>query len=425
MFNYPLLQQYFLGKVGFSQTKNPCIPKIHPTLLSNFIVVNAVANELVKNETIYNCIDELSEAPEIIAKIPLWNNTTSYNKGDIIKYTTGTDTFVYVSLQNINLNNTPQWNSAFWETNLSDYLRTQHSYGVSECLAVTFTENNDEKLLPTVISFHTVFERFTKSQHDTYLPTNFVGVQISLAKLRNLQFSVNQIGLHVTTAQTIRFYVYAQSNTKPLTFFDIAIGAGDVNNFVWKDVIDVLTNEPLNLSYFADNSDVGGLYYIGFFREEVLGNVNIWDTSYINFKCSNGSFVTPIIAEFSNKPNLPEVGYYGWENSNSFYTPFNLKVSTSVDYTVNVKQSSQQYYKAIQYQIAINLLQECRNSDRINRKQSNLVEKITKVLNGEEVARNGFANTENGLLSALRKLKENLKINLNYLGGSPISNNFG
>lgn len=420
MFQFPHLQKFFLGKVGFSQTTNPCYPKIHPTLLSNSIVVNAVANEFLKPETIYDCIGELSAAPDLLAKVSLWAIATPYFRGDRVRYTIGDDTFVYVALQD-NVGQSPQWNSNFWETNLSSYLRFQHNNGVAECLNMTLVENNNEKLLPTNISFHTVFERFTTArpaQPDTYLPANFVGVQVSLAKMRNLQFSVNQIGLEVSQAQNIRFYVYAQSNNLPLTHFDVAIGVGDVNNFVWKDVVDVLTNEPLVLSYFAETSDVGGLYYIGFFRDDILGNINIWDTYYINFKCSNGSSVRPIIAEFSNKPNLPDVGYYGWETSSNFYTPFNLIVNTSVDYTVNVQQAAQQYYKAIQYQIAVNLLQECRNSDRINRVQVNLAEKINYSLIGA-------TDTHNGLLAILEKLKSNLKINLNYLGGSPISNNFG
>lgn len=425
MFNYSSLQQFFLGKVGFYQTQNPCMPKVHPTLLSKTIAVNGVSDSLLTNETIYRCIDELTEAPEILSKVPLWSNATTYALGDTIKYTSGSDTYVYVSLIDGNINNTPAWNSSNWETNLSSYLRRQHAAGVSECLNVTFTENNNEKILPTVISYHTIFERYTQSQADAYLPTNFVGVQISLASLQNLQFSVNQIGLEVTDAQTIRFYVYAQSNKKYVTYFDIVIAPSDINNFVWKDVIDFATNEPLVLSYFADTSDVGGLYYIGFFRDEVAGNVSIWETAYLNFKCSNGSFVTPIVADFSDKPNLPNVGYYGWETSNNCYTPFNLKVSTSLDYTVNVKQFPQQFYKAIQYQIAINLLQNCRNSDRITRTLANLVEKTNKVLNGDEVVRNGFATTQNGLLYTLYELKKNLKINLNYLGGSPLSSNFG
>jgi hypothetical protein len=428
MFNYSALQSYFIGKVGFSQTTDPCVPKIHPTLLSNSIVVNAVANEFLKNETIYKSIGELTEAPEILAKIPLWGITTPYFKGDRVKHTIGADTFVYVALQD-NVGETPQWNLPFWETNLSAYLRFQHGNGVSECLNMTLVESNNEKMLPTTISFHTTFERYTSAvplQPDTYASTDFVGVQISLSKLRNLQFVVNQIGLETDTPQTIRFYVYAQSNQKPLTYFDITVVPGEENNFVWKDVIDNATNQPLNLSYFADTSDVGGLYYIGFYREDVLGFVSIWETAYRNFACSNGSFVVPIIAEkTANKPNLPQVGYYGWETQDTFYTSFNLKVTTSVDYTVNVKQSPQQFYKAIQYQIAVNLLQECRNSDRITRPQANLSEKISKVLIGDEIVRNGYANNQNGLLSNLQKLKENLKINLNYLGGSPFINNFG
>lgn len=424
MFNYSILQQYFLGKVGFSQTKNPCIPKIHPTLLSNQIVVNGVANELLKNETIYDCVGELSVEPEKIAKIPIWSNLTNYFIGDIVKHTIGLDTFIYVALQN-NINQFPIWNSLYWETNLSSYLRFQHNNGVAECLAITVTESNNEKILPTAISFHTVFERFTKSQPDIYLPTNFVGVQVSLAKMRNLQFTVNQIGLQVSQAQSIRFYVYAQSNNVALTYFDVIISAGDINNFVWKDVLDILTNAPLVLSYFADKSDVGGLYYIGFFRDDVLGDINIWDTSYRNFICSNGSFLRPIIAEFSNKPNLPEVGYYGWETTDNFYTSFNLKVSTAIDFTVNVQQAPQQFYKAIQYQIACNLLKECASSSRINRNQANLENKFSQILKGYEVVKRGYTTTEGGLLSDLVELKNNLKINLNYMGGSPLTNNFG
>lgn len=425
MFNFLILQQYFLGKVGFAQTQNPCYPKIHPTLLSTQgITVQGVQSSLLANEVIYDSIDSLLAAPDILAKIPLWDNTTPYAVGERVQYTTGGNTFVYVALQ-ANTGNAPQWNSQFWETNLSDYLRTQHQYAVSECLAKTVVENNVEKSLRSVWSFHTTFQRNTGSVVSNYQNTDFVGVAIKLANFQNLVLCINEIGLEVEQAQTIPFYVFAQSNTNPIASFEVQILPTDVNKFVWKQTIDTVTNEPINLPFWASANDTGGFYYVGFFKDDVVGQVAIWDEAPTRLPYCSGSYVRSFNTTFDNKPNLPNVGYYGWETTNSFYSAFNLKVATKLDYTVNVQQTAQQFYKAIQYEIACKLLMEGSSSGRVNRANEVLKSRMGQALKGYDVNRNGYVSTKGGLLDTLETLKEQLKINLNYAGGSPFFNNFG
>lgn len=425
MFNYSILQQYFLGKVGFAQTSNPCYPQIHPTLLSSKnITVQGVATSLLANEVIYDSIDSLLVSPDILAKIPLWSNTTNYQIGDVVQYTSGGNTFVYVALA-ASVNVAPQWNSSFWETNLSNYLRTQHNYAVAECLAKTVVENNVEKSLRNVWSFHNVFTRYTTTIPDTYQANDFVGVTIQLTHFQNLELVINQLGLQVSDAQIIPFYVFSQSNSNAIATFDIEILSGEENKFVWKDVIDSTTNEPLKIPFYNTTADIGGIYYLGFFRDDVVGTVEIWDEAPTQLPYCQGSYVRAFSTDFSTKPNVPNIGYYGWETSSNFYTPFNLKVSTQLDYTINVQQTAQQFYKAIQYEIACKLLMECATSARITRSNEVLKRRFENVLKGYEVVKRGYATTEGGLLATLNDLKSQLKINLSYAGGSPMINNFG
>lgn len=425
MFNYSILQNYFLGKVGFAQTANPCYPKIHPSLLSTIgITVQGVATSLLANEVVYDSIDSLFTAPEILAKIPLWDSTTAYQIGDVVQYTSGSNTFVYVALA-ANTNVVPQWNSSSWETNLSNYLRIQHQYAVAECLAKTVVENNVERNLRSVWSFHNAFTRYTTPIQDTYSPNDFVGVIIQLTSLQNLELVINQIGLQVTDAQTIPFYLFHQSQIEPIASFEVVINGGEVNKFVWKDVINIVTNEPLRIPFYGETADIGGVYYLGFFRDDIVGSVSIWEEARTILPYCQGSYIRAFSTQFDNKPNLPNVGYYGWDNSSNFYTPFNLKLSTQLDYTVNVKQTAQQFYKAIQYEIACKLLMECATSGRVNRSNEIVKQKAANTLKGYEVVKRGYATTEGGLLATLADLKDQLKINLSYIGGNPMINNFG
>jgi len=99
MWNYQILSSYFVNRIGFKQTIDPCVPKIHPSLLTGNVFVPNVKDcgLYLKNDMVYNLVNDFN--PTLQRRFPVYDPLQSYNVGDRVQYDDGTNNFVYVASQ--------------------------------------------------------------------------------------------------------------------------------------------------------------------------------------------------------------------------------------------------------------------------------------------------------------------------------------
>jgi hypothetical protein len=397
--------------VGFKQTTNSCYPKISPSILGERYYFDSIetASSYLANEFVYDTAPSFEKID--IETYQNFSLSTSYSVGDAVKYNDGSNEFLYVSLQNGNLGNVPIWNSNFWETNLSSYLRKSLFDSIDNCLFDVFTSQNIQSYLPNFEQFANLFEQASFEESNlAILANNFVGISFILLSNRDLQVNIRQIGMKVDSAQTIPFYLYHTSNKNPIKTFNITFSAGDVDNYVWKDI--VIDYECLKMNYKSDAHAAKGKFYIGFYESDIIGNYYTDRAYFKEMDWCGHAYISPITIQNNqlNKPNLFSNALTS--NNSQSHTAFNLQYSVTFDYTESIKNTIWSFIKPFFYKTAIKILNDILIGNRNNRNATIARERIPSILNTTSVGNENKVTTTNGLNEIYEKCKK--QINLNF-----------
>lgn len=423
MLNYSLLENIFSSRIAFRQARNECTPKIHPSLLTGRVFVDAVrdAKVYLQPDTVFENVTELSKTSYI--GVNDWVITSSYSVGQRVYHDNGDNRWVYYCISDTVVGNplhTPAFDSSFWETDLSRYLREARKDSINEALASVIIENNTDKYLRSVMQFANYFEE--RSPYTDFSSTEFRlrYLKLSLGTNRHLNLTINKLGIKTDTAQTLTFYLFHSSQPNAITQFDIDLQVG----FNWYTL-----DQPLELSYLSNNNSKG-VFMLGFYENDVVGNIQITNLHRKNIGNDNhlfsATFANSIGADQLDLTKIPELeaGYQSltdWDNQ----AYFNFQYSIGLDYTYAVEQAPQVFDKFIQYDTALRILLDSRNSLLANTNKAHLMQRFDFILNDGYVENGQFhKKSQIGLSGELDKLKEGLKINLNYQGGSPFDIHF-
>lgn len=425
MLNNTLLSTFFNDRIAFKQVIDECTPKLHPTLLVGNTLVNSVreAKPFLEMSKLYQVINDFDRIN--YTKVLVWDGITSYVVGNRVKFNDGTNEWIYYALQD-NVNETPSFDSLFWETDLSYYLRNTRKDSVLEALSNVIVENNVEQLLKSVIQFSNYFEERNVYEPYTFQTDNLNQrlhklqyLQISLRTNRNLKVSINKIGIKTDTVQTVPFYLFHSSQPTAIQTFDIDLTAG----FNWYDV-------NIDLNYISDLHNAKGIFLLGFYESDTIGDFYTTDIyrKWIN-ECPqfNATFTSIDGVDILN-PNLTPILGNGYSPfSSDFQTFFNFQYSVDLDYTYSVIQAPQVFDKVIQYDIALRILSDAQSSVRANTQHAKLIESIANVINDKYIGNSKtgyYQKTEKGLGGQLQNLKDQLKLNIGFLGQNKINFNY-
>ena len=420
MFNYSLLENIFSNRVAFRQVRDECTPKIHPNLLVGRVFVDAVrdAKVYLQPEMIYKNVSGLE--PKGYTNVVGWEVTTPYVTGQRVKYNDGTHNFVYYATAD-STGETPIFDSDFWETDLSYYLRQARKDSINEALASVQIENNTDKFLRSTMQFANYFEE--RNIYTDFNSTDFRlrYLRLSIDTNRHLKLTINKLGVKTDTAQTLTFYLFHSSQPNAIKTFDIVLQEG----FKWYEL-----EEALELSYLSDNNSKG-VFMLGFYEDEIVGSIQVTD-GYIKYlgrdnHLFNGCFSSLDGANMSDRTESPTLStYYGLLDSSDAKAYFNFQYSIDLDYTYAVQQAPQMFDKFIQYDTALRIILDSHNSSRKNPDKVELNQRFDFILNDGYVEYGQFQKkSQVGLSGEVENLKEQLKINMNYQGGEPFRITFG
>lgn len=421
MFNYPLLEDIFSSRIAFRQVKDEVTPKIHPSLLVGRVFVDAVrdAKVFLQPDKIYENVSEFSKTRYAQSVID-WDVLTVYVKGQRVYYNDGFNNWVYYCTAD-STGDTPSFDSDFWETDLSNYLREARKDSINEAISLVQIENNSEKYLRSTMQFANYFEE--RNIYDDYTSTEFRlrYLRIALNTNRHLKLSINKLGIKTDTAQTLTFYLFHSSQPNAVKQFDINLQVG----FQWYEL-----EEALELSYLSSNNSKG-MFMLGFYENDLTGNIQITDQYRKSLGHDNhlfsAYFASDVGANIGDATEIPVLSEgYGSLGSSDSKAYFNFQYSIDLDYTYAVQQAPHIFDKFIQYDTALRILLDSRNSLRTNPIKVILANQFDLILNDGYVEYEQFQKkSQVGLSGEVDKLKDALKINLNYQGGEPFQVTFG
>lgn len=410
MFDKTLIINYVLGKVGLKQAVKPCYPKL------NSILVNESdhrgVGSLLSPEFIYEAVDGFEKANNELV-YQLFDISKTYAIGDRVLLQIGSEKYVFVSLQDGNLGNTPAFESLFWESDLSAYIRECIKNSTNKVITDLLIKLMNDNALREVIDFGTFYENsnwfdyqnLTTLQYDPLLSDAFVGTEIMLFGDRDAMLNLSSIGLFLDTSQTLDLYLYNISDqTLPIATIPITVSGGEINKFVWKE---------LNLNLFRNDKALypRSRYYLGFWLSDLQGKCyQIPARRKINNGHSNLSYRSFQVGY--TKPNFK----FGNIVSSTFnYEPFNFRFELKNDFTQSILSLGYSFLELIKHDLAIRILEDERISNRKNQNSDFAKHQIPYILLGEEPT---F-----GLIHGYNQRIKKLNIEFSYKGSNSFVTN--
>ena len=254
---------------------------------------------------------------------------------------------------------------AIKEESLADYLDNIHNEELRQ-LVNTFThslknELKSKELLSnvTLIQAHNNYDsKITKN-------SRFVGYMIAPQPSKSVKATITQIGFEMDTAQSITVYLFESSQKAAIASFTYTSSTAD--SLVWQDV----TSEGLTIEYDADSYGAGTKYLIGYFEDNLTGQVYKMDYSDgANVaKKIFGRYVgvSPVYINSSDLDgtNIPDRDSFG--GATSCQSPgFNLRFNVKCDITNILCDNIQMFARPHQYAVAVRIMSDALANTGIN-----------------------------------------------------------
>lgn len=360
-----------------------------------------------------NSISEVYLRPEMIDQflefaegfnVDAWDSAADYGQagGIIVIRTINDRDQAFVAKANSsenNVNKVPETEPDFWETFLSFRLKQYRESAAHEVINELTTVKQLSSNTPVVKNYDRLFHMPSRPEN-LQISDNFRCMNIVPNDTNSIEMELKQIGLVLDTAQTITFYLFHSDSQTALQTFDVTIAAGEVNNFVWKDLVDGSGN-PLIIRSLGDTNS-GGIFLFGFFEDDITGNILSWEYNYylplpftatpqvpgfINYLIWRAfrpyySFYPGFYEGTANKPFIPDVGQYFDDGNYDDEIPFNLKLTIREDHTNVLLDNISRLDKLIQLKWAILLLTDMMHTFRRN-SDADRAQNIEKILNRE------------------------------------------
>lgn len=396
MFKIADLQTCLKEQVGFRQTENPEYAYIDEalTVSSSGLYVNDF-HPLLSNEN----LDSLAKDYKGFI-YPVYTIVEPYKKGHRVNYAGN----IYLSLQNNNLNHTPDVSPLWWTKidPLSFMLEERRAAAIGKVISATMQQKKLAGTTKAIFENVRFFEGAGRFQNKEIKLGRFVFFEIKLKRQIGLTAVIDKIGLQLDTAQMLDIYLFHSSSLDPLKTFELNIDAPV--SFSWKAISDCI------LSYLSDNHDAGGSFYLGYFEDDLTGQAIIKDGFDFSAKpcasCNSRNYAYyniwnqffEIHPGYVQAADLNGVQLWDIEKNRYVYSTnwgMNLNFSVKCDLTNIFCSQKEIFADAIYKQTAVDLLELIAYSVR-----NNAIAEKTRSL-----ALFALDNRENGSVGARKELQ--------------------
>lgn len=413
MFDFNNIASSLENRVGFTSTVNtadvPSLPAALTTNESGLRVNDGISQYLIP-EQLYDFLPNYE-----LFQYDAWASGTTYSTGDYVKHN-GVN---YIALQ-ASTGSEPGTPLAVndWERVFINQLKKKRLEGIRFALQSLFKQHNLSRYQKTLFDSGTVYPAYSNAILKKKRG-RFIGLSI-VPLSPYLRFEIHQIGLHYTFAESVNLYLFHSSKTKALSTTALTIDPTETDTFVWKAL-------NLKLSRFSDKHFTDGHFLIGFFENELSGQLAQWQQLGYGYLYGKDNFcmanIRPVEIDSTDlngtdRPNLDE---FNESVSTNDYLPFNLKASVKTDPSELFTRVPEQFDEVLQYSIAANLLKVMIDSvslGRVNQKVEGAFQKLQFDL---------YGNKEQGIEGVQQKLEKAIKqasMNMEKLDPVFKSNNY-
>jgi len=328
---------------------------------------------------------------QYIANTQPYNPTSTYAQEDRVNFNGD----LYESLVNGNTGNDPDVSPTEWEQVLlfSEWLDRGDEASILKFMHELINKKKIRKDTKSLLEDTKLYDGNGRLNDLITKQGRFVGLQVELKRHEGLEFLIRRIGLQATALQTdLTIYVYHSSQLDPVYTFDIS--TTKATSFDWVDI----EAENINLKYFDENYDAGGVWYIGYYEDDLNGQAirKLYDFSRTPCaKCNRYNYrawnlysrflsIYPIAVDSGNLN-----GTQMWDIAKTKFVTtqnwgLNLSFSTYCDISDLFCDNKDRFVDALGKQRAVDLLKSMVHGTRNNNLSEELKSMAFSALNGED-----------------------------------------
>lgn len=273
---------------------------------------------------------------------------------------------------------------------LETYLRDQITDASVEMLNDLASYRGLKEFGKTILEETQLLNRYGFLNDKIANNSRFVGLQIRVKTSEGLVSIIRQIGLQFADVENFDLRLFHSSQTAPVQTISVTTTGGAQ----W----DWTTNGPINLPAFTNDQRQGGVYLLGYYQDDLVGNA----INCTNFNWKRGACGS------CNKSN-----YKGWKAINEYVeiTPFyvpqgsyvvdevpdlndlfynydqsyglNLRLSAKCNLTDFVTRNKFNFANLLSLKVTEKILQQMKFSQQINFIEENIKMMIIRDLEGD------------------------------------------
>ncbi len=371
MIDYKIITPALFNVLSWKNTLDTCEKPLDPNMF----------NGTSETGMYYNLNSELLSLENLQAIAPnsdLFNYNdydagVTYNTGDVIRY----DKLLYKSLVDSNTGNQPDTNTSEWELL---YPFSEYLFDFTNTTILRFAQSivnlkkNDKQSKQLMIDTPVYTGTGNLANASNYVPNQnkFVGLELNTIPNKDVDLRIKKIGLHFVDIQTdLPIYIYQSSQLEPLQVINVSTTTN--KSFIWLDIEDILLN-------YTDAYSSGGVFYIGYYQEDVTG-IGAINNDKFNFKapclsCNRtGRKYWDSFNKFVNVNSFSVAdGNYVkgemWDNELNQYgsNTFGLNISFTAECTLNnfITENAQVFAKGLLRQAELLFCEYAINTSRTN-----------------------------------------------------------
>jgi hypothetical protein len=366
MYQPQIIQDEFMGLVGFRQTESPDFPQLSDALLKTSTNL-LVEHSLINIENI-----DMTARNYAAFQYPAYAGGTEYNEGQRVRV----GTVVYESLQNENTGNVPGSSPDWWSVvnllslHLEDVVRSS----IDQVVERVFEEKKLRRETKTVLESVRAMDA-VGTMSDLIVKTGrLVGVRIELMKSQNIAVTIEQIGIQLSQAQTLTLHVFHSSQAEEIA--TVEISPDKPGSFQW-----FKPAETLILHHLSNDYAPGGFFYIMYDEDTLVGQALDARYNYADVPCSCNPYafrnwnrmarflsLAAVSIDASDRPPTVEELFDQTKIKFNPQTNFglNFDFTAKCDLTQFLIRQKQSFASVLRDMVIVKLLDQMKNSTRQN-----------------------------------------------------------
>lgn len=356
MFNPTTIKTNFSGLLGFRNSRDPDLKNLTSALTAS--ASGLYFDDIHPMITIDN-LDALAPGFSGMA-YSAYSAVATYAKDAKVTYVNR----LWVSLTGSNTAHTPGTNATYWKLELNNWLDERVGAASVKVLDAVFS---GKKLTSTQKGFFenlNIFDGRARYSDIITKSSRRVGFEVRLKRNENIKAVLNQIGGMFSGVQTsLTVDVHHPGKYAPVATY--AMTGNTINTFSW-----VSAGRDLPFSDYTNNYDSGGVWYISYLEDSLVGNAILKRYNFNGGLCDSCDGYNSSAYKLWNKyfdirpfevqaadvngANMWDVDKMGYTYDSNF--GLNLALSVQPDLTQLISQEKKLFARAVGLQFAVDTL---------------------------------------------------------------------